>query len=168
MAGGGGWTWDVTPGSAADGKGGSGDTRTLLTSHVSEVNGLSVGVEQLDDGVVVVLHPTADGRHLALHHRHVLRHQVLTHDWTGGEGGETRTHTGATISDKRRSSSSSEDGGGGFLAADSVWEVPSPNDHVMAGCHGSKWCGTRAKANWKKWNSVWIWRLGSQSVGWGP
>lgn len=58
---------------------------TVLTSHVSEVNCLSVGVEQLDNGVVIVLHPTADDRHLALHHRHIVRHQVLTHNWTGQE-----------------------------------------------------------------------------------
>lgn len=80
------------------------------------------------------------------------------------DGEETRRHTCATISDKRRSSSSSGDGGG-LLA---VWEVPSGNDHVTAGCHGSKWFRTHAEANWKKWNSVWIWRMGSQSVGWGP
>lgn len=58
---------------------------SILTPHVSEVNGLSVGVEQLDNRVVVVLHPAADDGHLPLHHRHVLRHQVLTHHWAGRE-----------------------------------------------------------------------------------
>ncbi len=50
----------------------------LLTSNVSEVDGLSVGVEQLDDRVVVVFHPAADDGHLALDHRDIIRHQVLT------------------------------------------------------------------------------------------
>lgn len=50
----------------------------LLTSNVSEVDGLSVGVEQLDDGVVVVFHPAADDGCLALDHRDIIRHQVLT------------------------------------------------------------------------------------------
>lgn len=59
----------------------------ILTSHVSEVNCLSVGVEQLDNGVVIVLHPTADDRHLALHHRHIVCYQVLTHHWTGQRQG---------------------------------------------------------------------------------
>lgn len=52
-----------------------------LTSHVPEVNGLSVGVQQLDHRVVVVLHSTADDGRVPLHHRHVICHQVLTHNW---------------------------------------------------------------------------------------
>lgn len=51
----------------------------ILTPHVPEVDGLSVGVEQLDDRVVVVFHSTADDGRVALDHGHVLRHQVLTH-----------------------------------------------------------------------------------------
>lgn len=51
---------------------------SALTSHVLEVDGLSVGVEQLDDGVVVVLHPAADGGHFTLDHRDVVGRQVLT------------------------------------------------------------------------------------------
>lgn len=51
---------------------------STLTPHVFEVDGLSVGVEQLDDGVVVVLHSAADGGHFPLDHRHVVSRQVLT------------------------------------------------------------------------------------------
>lgn len=51
----------------------------ILTPHVPEVDGLPVGVEQLDDRVVVVLHSTADDGRVALDHGHVLRHQVLAH-----------------------------------------------------------------------------------------
>lgn len=50
----------------------------LLTSNVSEVDGLSVGVEQLDDGVVVVFHSAADDGRLTLDHWDIIRHQVLT------------------------------------------------------------------------------------------
>jgi len=49
-----------------------------LTSNISEVDGLSVGVEQLDDGVVVVLHSAANGGHFPLDDRHVVSCQVLT------------------------------------------------------------------------------------------
>lgn len=48
-----------------------------LTSDVSEVDGLSVGVEQLDDGVVIILHSAADGGRFALNHCHVVGRQVL-------------------------------------------------------------------------------------------
>lgn len=55
---------------------------SALTSNISEVNGLSVGVEQLYDGVVVVLHSAADGGHFPLDHRYVVGCQVLTFDFT--------------------------------------------------------------------------------------
>lgn len=48
-----------------------------LTSEVSEVDGLPVGVEQLDDGVVIILHSAADGGRFALDHGHVVSRQVL-------------------------------------------------------------------------------------------
>lgn len=48
-----------------------------LTSEVSEVDGLPVGVEQLDDGVVIILHSAADGGRFALNHGHVVSRQVL-------------------------------------------------------------------------------------------
>lgn len=51
-----------------------------LTSDVPEVDGLSVGVEELDDGVVVVFDSTADDGCLSLHHRHVVRYEVLALD----------------------------------------------------------------------------------------
>lgn len=53
-----------------------------LTSNISEVDGLSVRVEQLDDGVVIVLHSTADGGRFSLDHRHVVGCQVLTFNFT--------------------------------------------------------------------------------------
>lgn len=53
-----------------------------LTSNIFEVDGLSVGVEQLDDGVVVVLHSAADGGRFPLNHRHIVSCQVLTFDFT--------------------------------------------------------------------------------------
>lgn len=53
-----------------------------LTSNVFEVNGLSVGVEQLDDGVIVVPHSAADGGRFPLNHRHVVSCQILTFDFT--------------------------------------------------------------------------------------
>lgn len=53
-----------------------------LTSNIFEVDGLSVGIEQLDDGAVVVLHSAADGGHFPLDHRHVVGRQVLTFDFT--------------------------------------------------------------------------------------
>lgn len=62
----------------------------VLTSDVSEIDCLSVGVEELDDRVVVVLHPAADDGHLSLHHRHIVRHQVLTLDCRAQT--ETNTH----------------------------------------------------------------------------
>ena len=39
-----------------------------LTSNIFEVDGLSVGVEQLNDRVIVVLHSAADGGHFPLNH----------------------------------------------------------------------------------------------------
>lgn len=48
-----------------------------LTSQISEVDGLSVRVQQLDDGVVVVSHSAANGGRLSLDHRHVVSRQVL-------------------------------------------------------------------------------------------
>lgn len=53
-----------------------------LTSNVFEVDGLSVRVEQLDDRVVVVLHSAADGGRFPFDHRHVVRRQILTFDFT--------------------------------------------------------------------------------------
>lgn len=53
-----------------------------LTSNIFEVDGLPAGVEQLDDGVVVVLHSAADGGRLPLDHRHIVSCQVLTVDFT--------------------------------------------------------------------------------------
>ena len=49
-----------------------------LTSDISEVDGLPVGVEQLNDGVVVVLHSAADGGRFPLNHCHIVSCQVLT------------------------------------------------------------------------------------------
>lgn len=68
----------------------------LLTSNVSEVDGLSVGVEQLDDRVVVVFHPAADDGRLALGHRDIIRHQVLTLHCK-----PEKTHTRLTIQSNR-------------------------------------------------------------------
>lgn len=48
-----------------------------LTSKISEVDGLPVGVEQLDDGVVIILHSAADGGRFALNHCHIVSRQVL-------------------------------------------------------------------------------------------
>lgn len=53
-----------------------------LTSNISEVDGLSVGIEQLDDGIVVVLHSAADGGRFSFDHRHVVSRQILTFDLT--------------------------------------------------------------------------------------
>ena len=53
-----------------------------LTSNFSEVDGLSVGIEQLDNGVVVVLHSAAYSGCFPLDHRHVVGCQVLTIDFT--------------------------------------------------------------------------------------
>lgn len=63
-----------------------------LTSKVSEVDGLPVGVEQLDDGVVIILHSAADGGRFALNHGHVVSRQVLALHYRenihGGRGGD--------------------------------------------------------------------------------
>lgn len=53
-----------------------------LTSNIFKVDGLSVGVEQLDDGVVIVLHSAADGGHFPFNHRHIVSRQVLTFNLT--------------------------------------------------------------------------------------
>lgn len=53
-----------------------------LTSNIFEVDGLSVGVEQLDYRVVVVLHPAADGGHFPLDHRHIVSCQVQAFHFT--------------------------------------------------------------------------------------
>lgn len=67
-----------------------------LTSEVSEVDGLPVGVEQLDDGVVIVHHSAADGGRFALNHRHVVRRQVLAlHYNTQREQGTNISRPGA-------------------------------------------------------------------------
>lgn len=59
------------------------DTNTVyvaqaLTSNIFEVDGLSVGVEQLDYRVIIVLHSAAYGGHFPLNHRHIVSRQVLT------------------------------------------------------------------------------------------
>lgn len=69
-----------------------------LTSDVSEVDGLSVWVKQLDDGVVVVLHSTADGDHFPLDHRHVVRRQVLGVDCKTQAGKNITCRHGEQIS----------------------------------------------------------------------
>lgn len=53
---------------------------TILTSDISEVDGLSVGVQELDDGVVVIFDSTADSGRFPLHHGDVVCHQVLALD----------------------------------------------------------------------------------------
>lgn len=53
-----------------------------LTSDIFEVDGLSVGVEQLDYRVVVVLHPAADGGRFPLDHRHIVSCQAQTFHFT--------------------------------------------------------------------------------------
>lgn len=49
-----------------------------LTPEISEIDGLPVGVQELDHRVIAVLDAAADGGHIPLHHCHILRHQVLT------------------------------------------------------------------------------------------
>lgn len=53
---------------------------SLLTSDISEVDGLSVGVQELDDRVVIIFDSTADCGRFPLHHRDVVCHQVLALD----------------------------------------------------------------------------------------
>lgn len=53
-----------------------------LTSNIFKVDGLSVGVEQLDNGVIVVLHSAADGGHISLDHCHIVSRQVLAFNFT--------------------------------------------------------------------------------------
>lgn len=57
----------------------------VLTSDIFEVYGLSVGVEELDDGVVIVFDSTAYGGCLPLHYRDVVRYEILALDWRGTE-----------------------------------------------------------------------------------
>lgn len=52
----------------------------LLTSDISKEDGLSVGVQELDDGVIIIFDSTADSGRLPLHHRDVVCHQVLALD----------------------------------------------------------------------------------------
>lgn len=49
-----------------------------LTPEISEIDGLPVGVQELDHRVIAVLDTAADGGHVPLHHCHILCHQVLT------------------------------------------------------------------------------------------
>lgn len=48
-----------------------------LTSEISEINRLSVGIQELNHRVVAVLDAAADGGDVPLHHCHVLGHQIL-------------------------------------------------------------------------------------------
>jgi len=48
-----------------------------LTSEISEINGLSVGIKELNHGVVAVFDSTADGGNVPLHYRHIFCYQVL-------------------------------------------------------------------------------------------
>lgn len=57
----------------------------VLTSDIFEVDSLSVGVEELDDGVVVVFDSTAYGGCLPLHYRDVVRYEILALDCRGTE-----------------------------------------------------------------------------------
>lgn len=49
----------------------------VLTSDIFEVYGLSVGVEELNDRVVIVFDSTAYGGCLPLHYRDVVRYEIL-------------------------------------------------------------------------------------------
>lgn len=57
----------------------------VLTSDIFEIDGLSVGVEELDDGVVIVFDSTAYGGCLPLHYRDVVRYEILALDCRGTE-----------------------------------------------------------------------------------
>ena len=52
--------------------------KTKLTSEISEINRLPVGIQELNHRVVAVLDAAADGGDVSLHHRHVFGNQVLT------------------------------------------------------------------------------------------
>lgn len=54
--------------------------KAALTPDVFEVDGLSVGIEELDDGIVIVLDSAADGGNLSLHDGDIIRHEVLALD----------------------------------------------------------------------------------------
>lgn len=62
-----------------------------LTPEISEIDGLPVGVQELDHGVIAVLDAAADGGHVPLHHGHVLRHQVLTITCRTGQRWDSRS-----------------------------------------------------------------------------
>ena len=64
-------------------KEGSESRAAVLTSDIAEVDGLSVGVEELDDRVVVVLHSAADGRRLSLNHGHIVCTEILPFNCRG-------------------------------------------------------------------------------------
>lgn len=49
-----------------------------LTSEISEINRLSVGIQELNHRVVAVLDSAADGGDVSLHHRHIFGNQILT------------------------------------------------------------------------------------------
>lgn len=57
----------------------------VLTSDVFEVDGLSVGVEELDDGIVIVFDSTAYGGHLSFHYWDVVRYEILALNCGGRE-----------------------------------------------------------------------------------
>ncbi len=57
----------------------------VLTSDIFEVDGLSVGVEELDDGIVIVFDSTAYGGHLSFHYWDVVRYEILALDCGGRE-----------------------------------------------------------------------------------
>lgn len=48
-----------------------------LTSEISEINRLPVGIQELNHRVVAVLDAAADGGNVPLHHCHILSHQIL-------------------------------------------------------------------------------------------
>lgn len=49
-----------------------------LTSEISEINRLSVGIQKLNHRVVAVLDTAADGGDVSLHHCHIFCNQILT------------------------------------------------------------------------------------------
>lgn len=59
--------------------------RRKLTPEVPEVNGLPVGVQQLDHRVVALVDLAADGRHFSFDHCHVLCEQILSITLKKGE-----------------------------------------------------------------------------------
>lgn len=49
-----------------------------LTSEISEINRLSVGIQELNHWVIAVFDSTADGGNISLHYRHIFCNQILT------------------------------------------------------------------------------------------